>query len=88
MWWGRLKFMLFGRKEPKDPTVTGVAARKDFGWLILGGSLLCFIAGWVNAFTLLAARATVTHVTGSTTKAGMALSEGDGNYLGYAFGIW
>lgn len=66
----------------------GVAARKDFGWLVLGGSILCFIAGWVNAFSIIAAHATVSHVTGSTTNAGMAMVRGDGDYVLYAFGIW
>lgn len=79
--------MLFGSKG-KDPNASGVSARKDFGWLILGGSILCFIAGWVNAFTIIAAKATVSHVTGSTTKAGMAMVTGDDDFLLFAFGVW
>lgn len=86
MWWGRARHLLFGPK--KDPNPTGVAARKDFGWLVLGGSLLCFVSGWVNAFAIIEAASTVSHVTGSTTKAGMALAEADGAYIGFAFMIW
>jgi hypothetical protein len=85
-WWGRARHLLFGPKKDADPT--GVAARKDFGWLILGGSILCFVAGWVNAFAIIVAHSTVSHVTGSTTKAGMALADGDGAFIAFAFGIW
>ena len=86
MWWGRARHLCFGPK--KEPNPTGVEARKDFGWLVLGGSLLCFVAGWVNAFAIIAASSTVSHMTGSTTKAGMALVEADGGYIAFAFMIW
>lgn len=86
MWWGRVRHLCFGSK--KEPNPTSVEARKDFGWLVLGGSLLCFVAGWVNAFAIIAASSTVSHVTGSTTKAGMALVEADAGYTAFAFMIW
>lgn len=86
-WLKRAINVLQGGKTTMKETA-GVAARKDFGWLVLGGSILCFIAGWVNAFSIIAAHATVTHVTGSTTNAGMAMVSGDGDYVLYAFGIW
>lgn len=62
-WVGRAKHNFFKHKT-KDPNSTGVSARPDFHWLILLGSALSFSAGWINAFTFLAANVGVSHVTG------------------------
>ena len=88
VWLGRAKMVLFGHKKPREASGNAVADRKDFGWLIVGGSVLCYVAGWVNAFAIMAAKATVTHVTGNTTKAGMSFASGDMVYLIFAFGLW
>lgn len=62
---GRVKHVIFHRAGEKDHTKgSGVSGRPDFPYLILLGSLLSFSAGWVNAFTYLAANAGVSHVTG------------------------
>ena len=88
-WIGRAKSALFAPRQKRPPSAGGgVADRKDFGWLIFGGSLLSFWAGWVNAFTLIATQITVSHVTGSTTKAGIALANDNDVYLALASGIW
>lgn len=49
----------------------------EFIVIILGGSALAFNAGFVNGCTYLARNMPVSHITGTTTHAGMSLGQGD-----------
>lgn len=49
---------------------------REFCAIVIGGCLLSFNAGFVNAVTLIISGFTVSHVTGSTTKAAILLYKG------------
>lgn len=50
---------------------------EEFAAIIIGGCLLSFNAGFINAVTLALSGLTVSHVTGVVTKAAIALGESD-----------
>jgi uncharacterized membrane protein YoaK (UPF0700 family) len=51
--------------------------RKDFKYIVIGGSLLSLNAAFVNAVFLLSSmQVTVAHVTGTVSKASIDLSKG------------
>lgn len=52
--------------------------RKLPGWVLVGGALLAFVAGIVNATGFLGVQHQgITHLTGTTTLLGIAIGEGD-----------
>lgn len=54
-------------------------------WIILGGSSLALLAGYINAVGFLGAdQQGVTHVTGQATTFGIAVSHGDFGVVGHA----
>jgi uncharacterized membrane protein YoaK (UPF0700 family) len=55
---------------------------EEFAAIIIGGCLLSFNAGFINAVTLAISGFTVSHVTGDITKAAIAANEGD------SFNFW
>lgn len=85
---GRYQQYFVKSPDAKKPPGTGVADRKDFPWLIVGGTLMSFSAGWVNAFTIISTGFGVTHVTGTATKIGINMARQKTELLGYGFGLW
>jgi uncharacterized membrane protein YoaK (UPF0700 family) len=55
---------------------------EEFAAIIIGGCLLSFNAGFINAVTLAISGLTVSHVTGDITKAALAVNQGD------SFNFW
>jgi hypothetical protein len=55
---------------------------REFIAIVVGGSLLSFNAGFINAITLLISGFTVSHVTGSTTKAAIRLYQEEYHEMG------
>ncbi|CAN0266293.1 unnamed protein product, partial [Ectocarpus fasciculatus] len=47
----------------------------EFAAIIIGGSLLCFNAGFINAVTLMSSGLTSSHVTGLITKSSIFMEE-------------
>lgn len=51
-------------------------------WVLVGGALLAFLAGIINAAGFLGIQpAGTTHLTGTTTLLGIAVGEGDGEQM-------
>ncbi|KAJ3351922.1 hypothetical protein GGF32_004046 [Allomyces javanicus] len=63
-------------------------AAREFYSVVIGGTALAGIAGFINAVSLAGVyAATVAHVTGNVTKAGMALAAGNFTTFGIMGGI-
>lgn len=62
--------------------------RKDFKYIVVGGSLLSLNAGFINAVFLLSAmQLAVAHVTGLVAKASVDLGEAKYEQCGEIFGM-
>jgi uncharacterized membrane protein YoaK (UPF0700 family) len=61
--------------------------RAEFSAIIIGASLLCFNAGFINGVTLLTSDLVSSHVTGVITKSSIYLGEGNMSGFGATFSI-
>lgn len=58
---------------PPAPPPLPFHRRDDFRWIVAGGCILAFAAGWLNIFNMVVFGHGITHVTGTVTTMGSSI---------------
>lgn len=75
--------LIFGRLQVK------MRERGDFKYIVIGGALLSFNAGFINALFVVSVLGTaIAHVTGTVSKASVALGTAKLEECGEVFRMW